>query len=443
MSVNMTEEELRGHAKDLAQKLEGKASEEVLLKELEKYVFQYQIGINSARNGILKKYSAPRSTAQVSSAGVTKKIAELTGDEMNVNIVAKMVFVEKKTINTKNGERTIWSGLINDGGDSASFTIWSEEGNYEKGSVYTFKSAYCKKFRDQVQVHIGTRGKVEPSDVVIETGKSASATGEPMKIADITEKTVAATITGKVISVDTRIVNVKGTEKTVWGGTIDDGTGKIQFSAWEDCGLVAGNVYTVSNANIRSWRGIPQLNINSAANVAASSAVIEIKETSNLRTVEEVTRTGGGIDISITGTIVDVKSGSGLIKRCPECRRALLNGMCSIHGLQENGISDLRLKTTVDDGTGAISVIIGCRETEALTGITLAQADAEAKDLGDASFIANRMAAAVLLRRVTVNGNVMSDEKFGPQMNARSLSPVTVDIKAEAESLLSEVEGVL
>lgn len=62
----------------------------------------------------------------MSSASVTKKISELNGDEMNVTVTAKMVFVEKKTISTKNGDKTIISGMADDGTASAPFTIWSD-----------------------------------------------------------------------------------------------------------------------------------------------------------------------------------------------------------------------------------------------------------------------------------------------------------------------------
>jgi len=46
---------------------------------------------------------------------------------------------------------------------------------------------------------------------------------------------------------------------------------------------------------------------------------------------------------------VDVQSGSGLIKRCPECNRALVKGACGEHGKVE-GVYDLRIKAVLDDG---------------------------------------------------------------------------------------------
>lgn len=309
--------------------------------------------------------------------------------------------------------------------------------------MYVFKRAYCKKFRDQVQLNIGSRGEVEASDEQIEGSSWTPAKAKMMKIKEITESTKSASIVGKVLTVDTRFVNIRGEDRTVWGGTIDDGTGKIQFSAWEDIGLTAGKVYSIENAGIRSWRGIPQLNISSYTTVSESEAVIDVKDALASRTVEEISRSGGGIDITLTGTIVDVKAGSGLIKRCPECKRALSpGGECSIHRMVDNPISDLRLKTIVDDGTGAISVIIGRKDTETLAGMTLEQAEQQARETSAADVL-SRMTTRILMRNVTVSGNVMVDENYGPQMSARSTKEHPVDIEGGASAILSEMEGYL
>ena len=152
-------------------------------------------------------------------------------------------------------------------------------------------------------------------------------------------------------------------------------------------------------------------------------------------------KVGGGLDISITGTIVDVRGGSGLIKRCPQCNRSVLGEECSLHGHIEP-VLDLRLKLTIDDGTGAISAIINRKDTEAITGITLEQAIDMAKEKGDMGIVADRMTSSLLLKKITVTGNVMSDE-YGPQMSVRGTELTAVDVQKEAEELYSIVEGSL
>ncbi|AGI47186.1 Single-stranded DNA-binding replication protein A (RPA), large (70 kD) subunit-related ssDNA-binding protein [Thermoplasmatales archaeon BRNA1] len=453
----MTEQvDLTPYVDEIFETLKGEVPKEKLLEDMKKYVFQYEIGIDAAKSGIIKKYNAPKNAVRVSGAAVTKKVAELTGSEVAVNVTAKILFVAKKEINAKGVSKTIISGIAGDETGSTNFTIWSDAGEFQAGQVYVFKNAYTKMFRDQAQINIGARGSVELAEgVVIDnvprmdgqpSGSSAPrAPAAEMKIGEITENTSSATVVGKILSVETRNITVKGEARTVWGGLIADSSGKIQFTAWDDHNLSEGQTVRIENAYIRSWKGIPQLNIGNSSTVTDTEADLgEVAgDGTTSKTVQEITEIGGGLDISITGTIVDVKTGSGLIKRCPECNRSILNEDCAIHGHVDSPVIDLRLKTTIDDGTGAISVIINRRDTEAITGMTLEEAQDLAREKGDMGVVANKMAAAVLLKKVTVTGNIMTDEKFGPQMSARSTVLTNTDVKAEAERLYSEMEGAL
>jgi replication factor A1 len=52
------------------------------------------------------------------------------------------------------------------------------------------------------------------------------------------------------------------------------------------------------------------------------------------------------------------------------------------------------------------------------------------------------MTSSLLLKKITVTGNVMSDE-YGPQMSVRGTELTAVDVQKEAEELYSIVEGSL
>ncbi len=432
---------------ELYSALEGKVEKKTLREDLEKYVLKYRTGIAVAKDSIIKKYRNPRPAGTFfNGAPVTKKVKELEGTEMQVTIVARMVYVDKKTINTKAGPKEIISGILGDDTGTAPFTIWSSEGEFEKGRVYTFKNGYTKKWQDQVQVNIGHNGSVIPNDDVtlpVPTGNaSAPSSARDVNIADITDQTKNVNVTGRISGIESRQIKVKGEDKTVYGGILTDETGRIQFTSWVDHGLKDGEVITAKNAYIRSWKGIPQLNIGDNTQVERSDRAIEAAPSGpSQKTVEDIMKVGGGLDLSITGTIVDVRGGSGLIKRCPQCNRSVLGEECSLHGRIEP-VMDLRLKLTIDDGTGAISAIINRKDTENLTGITLDMAIDMAKEKGDMSVVADRMSSALLLKKVTVTGNVMSDE-YGPQMSVRGTELATTDVQKEAEELYSIVEGSL
>ena len=52
----------------------------------------------------------------------------------------------------------------------------------------------------------------------------------------------------------------------------------------------------------------------------------------NERTIGDIVKNGGGLDVIVRGVIVDIRPGSGIIKRCPECNRTIINNDCKTHG---------------------------------------------------------------------------------------------------------------
>ncbi|MDO5861673.1 MAG: single-stranded DNA-binding protein [Thermoplasmata archaeon] len=422
--------------------LGNRIDDEQLEAELNKYLNDYHVDITAAKRGIIRKYGGA-DTGFATSANASKKVADLTGTEQNVDVTAKIVYVEAKEITVKGLSKTIVSGILGDDTGTASFTIW-EPGSVQldKGSVYNFRNCYCKLWNDRVQINIGNRGKIEAANgVEIEvpnTGASLSASD--VKIGDIREGMGNVNVTGKILSVEARKINSRGEEKVVYSGIIADETGKVQYSAWHDFGLKEGEVVNAKNCYIRAWKGIPQLNIGDRAQIDRVDGSIDVDEGASVKTVAEVTRIGGGLDITVEGVIVDVKNGSGLIKRCPQCNRSLMNGLCTTHGAVD-GVQDLRMKIVVDDGTGAIGAILNRGDTEKVTGISMASAQGLASARGEG--VATReLTGRILLRKVRITGNVMSDD-YGPSMIVRSADVVETDIQAEAEKLLAEVEGAI
>ncbi len=440
----MAEIELTPHVEEIRRVLENKVDEEVIVNELNKYLNEYHVTLDSAKRGIIRKYGGGDVAAFTPAGAVVKKIDELTGTEQNVDIQAKVVYVENKSITVKGLSKTIVSGILGDETGTASFTIW-EPGSVmlEKGSVYNFKNCYCKLWNDKVQINLGNRGRVEPaSGVSIDLPeRTIAVNSSECKIGDIRDGMGSVTVTGRIVTYEARNVMVKGEPKTVYSGIIADDTGKIQYSAWNDFSLKEGETICVKNAYIRSWKGIPQLNMGDRCEISRVDSVFDVVDTSgSKKTIDEITRIGGGLDITLEGMVVDMRAGSGLIKRCPQCNRSILNGVCTAHG-QVNGTPDLRMKIVLDDGTGAIGAIVNRKDTETLTGITLKAAEGLAMAQGE-GVVAREVAGKILMKRISITGNVMSDD-YGPSMIVKSASVLDVDVVSEANKLLDEVEGSL
>ncbi|MBE6524121.1 MAG: single-stranded DNA-binding protein [Thermoplasmata archaeon] len=440
----MVNEELTPHIQELQRVLGDKIDEEQLEMELNKYLNEYHVSIDAAKRGIIRKYGGTDTATFVTGNSLIKKVAELTGSEQNVDITAKVVFVDEKEITAKGIPKKIVSGIIGDETGTVSFTVWEPGAMVlAKGSVYIFRNCYCKTWNDKVQVNIGNRGKIEAADgIKIDLPeRQISASSSEIKIGNIKDGMGNVTVTGKIMSVESREITARGEQKTVFSGIIADDSGKIQFSAWSDFGIKEGESLCIKNAYIRSWKGIPQLNLGDRCEVSRVDAVTNVVDTStNKKTVDEISRIGGGLDITLDGLVVDVRQGSGIIRRCPQCNRSMLNGACTTHGMVE-GIMDLRLKVVIDDGTGAIGAIINRADTEKLTGVTLQAAQGLASIKGE-GVVGREITSKILMKRVTVTGNVMSDD-YGPSMIVKSADILDIDIEAEANALLDEVEASL
>ncbi|MFB6192031.1 MAG: replication factor A, partial [Haloarculaceae archaeon] len=115
-------------------------------------------------------------------------------------------------------------------------------------------------------------------------------------------------------------------------GLLGDESGTKKFVAFETSELPAleeGAVYRLGNLVTDEYEGSYSVKLNRTTTITEIDEEIEV----------------GDDDVTVEGALVDIQSGSGLIKRCPEdgCTRVLQNGRCSEHG-EVDGEFDLRIK---------------------------------------------------------------------------------------------------
>jgi len=178
-------------------------------------------------------------------------------------------------------------------------------------------------------------------------------------------------------------------------GLLGDPTGRIKFTKWDSADLPPleeGAVYRFSNAVTDEYEGRYSVTFNRTTVVEELDEELEV----------------GDETAEAEGALVAIQSGSGLIKRCPEedCTRVLQNGRCSEHG-EVDGEFDLRIKGVVDDGVDVHEVIFDKDATEALTGISLAEAKDMAMDALDTTVVADEMRGKILGRYYRVAGPTM------------------------------------
>jgi len=434
-------ENLAPHVQEIARALGDKLSEEQIAEELRKYVDVYRLSIPMAKRTIVKKYGGD---ADAFSSGIQRKLAEIRPNEPVVDFIAKILSTNTKEITAKGEKKTIMFGFLGDETTSLPWTAWETEGlDLQKGDVVSVKGAYTREYQGRVQVNFGNRVSIKKEDPsTIAEVQIAQGPPKVVTIGELREGMGFVEVKGRLLSVDSREVMVQGQAKNIFSGIVADETGKVQFTAWSDFKLKKGEVVRISKATVKSWRGIPQLNFDERAEltkVKEKFPSVEELQKSGRRMISEVAGKGGASDAVLEGVVIEVREGSGLIVRCPECKRALQKGTCKVHGRVE-GYPDLRVKAILDDGTGAVSVVIGRELTEKLMDTTLDECMSKAKEAMNFDIVKDMIDERLTLKVLSVVGNVTADE-YGLSMIVKEAEPAKHEVKPEAEKLLVELEA--
>ena len=205
-------------------------------------------------------------------------------------------------------------------------------------------------------------------------------------------------------------------------GLLGDESGTIKFTKWAKSDLPTlqeGSVYRLGNVVTDEYQGRYSVKLNRTTTIEEVDEDIEV----------------GDNEVTIEGALVDIQSGSGLIKRCPEedCTRVLQNGRCSEHGEVE-GNFDLRIKGIVDDGEDVYEVIFDQEATEDLTGISIEEAREMAMDALDTAVVADEMREMTLGRYYRIEGPTFNRYVLAETVEELSgpADPADVVIKARS-----------
>jgi replication factor A1 len=432
--------------KALGSKIAG-LDEKDLRDELQKYL-DYGVPADQAVRTILRHHGAAPGPARTPGAPAapasTERIplSNLPPQSPFVNLKVRILSLNTKPVLARGEQKEIVWGLLGDETATAPYTSWRPLEGLAKGDVIQVEGAYTKAYNNQAQVNFGDRTKL--TKLSAEDLPKTPTVYHDTPIAELKEGLRGIRITGRVLDVAPRQVTVQGAAKTVWGGSIADPTGKVEFSAWADPHLTPGQAVTIEGGYVRAYRGVPQLNFDADARITASAVELPDAASLDVRAptlLRELVARGGGSDIQVVGTLLEVKDGSGLVLRCttPGCTRVLAAGMCRIHN-KVDGIPDLRVKAVLDDGTGAVSLVAGRELTEQLLGKDLERCKKEAQDAFRPDLIQEQLEEKLTARVFAVRGNALSDE-YGMTFIARSIRPHAEDKAASAKQILAALGG--
>jgi replication factor A1 len=377
--------------------------------------------------------------------GGRKTVATLTGSEQSVDLLVKVLTVNPKTIEVGGVSKNIVYGLVADETGKVPYTIWETEAmQMPEGATVLIHNAYTKEYKGAPQLNLGNRAAVELSEEVLDVASMPSGSGgsREAKVSELAEGMNFVIVSGKISRLESKEITASGEKKNITTGILTDDTGSAEFTVWGDAKLIDGAEVRIVGAYVKSWRGVPKLNLGDRAEVQvlAKGALGDISSSvPKVRTLEDIEMAGGAMDALVRGTLVDVREGSGLIMRCPDCHRVLQKGACRIHG-KVKGVDDLRIKAILDDGTSSLNVVFGKELTEKLLSLNMEEAIKLTMEERNTELIKEMADEKLFARTMEVRGMVRSDD-FGPMMIEKEAELFTKDVREEGAKLLTEMEG--
>ncbi|MDD1677771.1 MAG: nucleotide-binding protein [Methanomicrobiales archaeon] len=311
--------------------------------KLRRLIEEFGVHANEAERTVLnelaKEYSLSSITAKSSDM---KEIGSLLPGEW-VTIEGKVV-----SLSTPPTPAIAQAGILADPSGAIRFVVWSRAGTppLTEGSWYRIESAVVDEYRGSPSLSIHTGTTIAPSD------QDIPIIPEIKKISEL--KPGIGNLRAKMIQEwepsHPRMLQV---------GLLGDESGTIKFTIWKDSGkepLELDKVYSIYYAQVDEFGGRLGLNLTGAMYVPEE--------------MEIVVRSGE----TVSGALVHIAPGSGLVKRCPVdgCNRVLSRqNYCPVHEIQSTFRYDLRIKGVLDSGTKTYNLLISRPVVEQMTGMSL------------------------------------------------------------------------
>lgn len=361
---------------------------EKIEERLEKLIVKFKVPQEEAKRSVvnffLKEYSLSKDKFYGGQGEATfSKVADISEDGKWVNLKVKVVQIWE---NTHGSISQV--GLLADETGTIKFIAWAaaEVPAVEEGRSYIFKNVVSSEWNGKMEVTLNKSSSIEEIADDIHVQSRSKGVASLVKVADISEDGRWVDLKGKIVQL---WENNKESISQV--GLIGDETGSIKFIKWASAeipvDLVEGKNYLFRNAVTSEWNGKFEITLNKSSSIEEIFDEIEV----NTR------------DTVLTAAMVDIQSGSGLIKRCPQCNRSLTKGACAEHG-KVDGVYDLRLKAVLDTGAITQDILLKRDVTEDVSGITLESAIAMAADALDQGVVLEAMKQKLVGKYYKVSG---------------------------------------
>lgn len=356
--------------------------EEEISARLKMLIEDFRVPEGEARRSVMNYFLKEHGVMPLARASSEKvKIADIASSGRWVDLEVRILDLWEPA-----NETISQTGLIGDGSGSMKFVKWAKSGlpDLVLGKSYLLKKVVTDEFQGRFSVKLNRTSQIEPLDLDVEA-KAGSRSTEQIKIVEIDEP-------GRWVDLKVKVVQLWETnsDSISQSGLVGDETGSIKFVKWVKADLPnmeEGKSYYLKNLVTDEFQGRFSVKLNRTSQIEPLETEIEV----------------GSQAAEFSGALVDVQKGSGLIKRCPICKRSLAKGICSEHGKVE-GTYDLRIKAVMDDGRRVQDVLINRETTERLVDLTLEDAKQMAMEALDHEVVRGMIENRLMGRYFIVTG---------------------------------------
>ncbi|SDJ64780.1 replication factor A1 [Halovenus aranensis] len=421
---------LDDHAEELASSLGvDKTEVKAKLENLE----QYGVPMDEAKETVRRNYGDSESTGGAEIA--TKSVEEISTADSRVDTTVTVLSVGKRSIQYNGDQHVIFEGEFADESGKISYTSWEDFG-LESGETVHLGNADVREWEGHPELNLGDSTSVERVEKELDIEYDV---GGDEHLATLEPGDRGVNVEVRVLEVEQKRIDGRNGETEILSGVLGDETGRLPFTDWEPrTELSVDTSVRIEDVFIREFRGVPSVNVSEFSTVETLETPVEVADSGTQYQIGDAIETGGMFDIEVTGNVVAVRDGSGLIERCPECGRVIQSGQCRSHGEVE-GEDDLRVKAILDDGTGTVTAILDESLTTAVYGGDLDDARAHAREEMDREVVADSIRDSIVGREYRVRGTLTVDD-YGANLEATEFTKRNDDAETRATRLLAEVD---
>ena len=394
----------------------------------------YSVPLEEAKQSIRRKHGGEGGSDAAQPESVA--LDEIAPGQSNVTASVRVVTVGTRTIQYQGDEQTIREGRFGDETGTISYTAWQDFG-FEAGDSLVVGNAGVREWEGEPELNLGSSTSVAMAEEPVET---AAEIGGDSDLIELSPGDRGRNIEAQIQEVETRTIDGRNGETEILSGVVADETARLPFTDWDPHPEVdAGASCRIEDVYVREYRGSPSINISAFSAVTPLAESVAVTDDAPQLPLAEAVDSGGLFDVAVVANILEVRDGSGLIERCPECGRAIQNDQCRVHGTV-NGEDDLRIKAILDDGTATVTAIIGSELTEEIYGGDVADAKEAAREAMDKEVVVETIRTELVGESYRVRGSLSIDE-YGANLTVEDFAADDTDPAAQAQTILTEVRG--